>query len=215
MEEFKQRQRAIWDAGDVVTLSQYVSDVGERVVARAGVAPAMPVLDVACGTATRPSRRRTALASRGSTSFPSCSTRAAGRPKRRGSRSSGSYMPPPPDFASPVLWGSEDHVREMFADVATGFAFEHHTTTIEWDSVEGFADYFMDRFGPMVTARQMLGDRSASYASKRSPSGGRSTRPTTAAWCCPRSTCCPSSLSEAPTPARRPASASGTRLRGA
>jgi hypothetical protein len=30
---------------------------------------------------------------------------------------------------------------------------------IAWESVEGFADFFMDRFGPMVTARAMLGER--------------------------------------------------------
>jgi hypothetical protein len=41
---------------------------------------------------------------------------------------------------------------------ATGFEFERRDTTLEWDSVEGFADYFVDRFGPLVTARQMLGD---------------------------------------------------------
>jgi SAM-dependent methyltransferase len=76
-------------------------------------------------------------------------------------RASGSYMPPPPDFASPpILWGAEDHVREMFGG-ARGFEFERHSTTIEWDSIESFADYFMDRFGPMVTAKQMLGDRFA------------------------------------------------------
>jgi 2-polyprenyl-3-methyl-5-hydroxy-6-metoxy-1,4-benzoquinol methylase len=35
---------------DYVTLSQYIADVGERVVARAGVEAEMSVLDVACGT---------------------------------------------------------------------------------------------------------------------------------------------------------------------
>ena len=30
---------------------------------------------------------------------------------------------------------------------------------IEWDSVEGFADHFMDRFPTLVTARGMLGER--------------------------------------------------------
>jgi hypothetical protein len=38
---------------------------------------------------------------------------------------------------------------------------EPYAATIEWDSVEGWADYFLDRFGPFVTARQMLGDRFA------------------------------------------------------
>ena len=68
---------------------------------------------------------------------------------------SASYMPPPPDFASPpILWGTEEHVREMFGSVAMGLEFERHTTRIEWESTEGFADFFMDRFGPFVTARQ-------------------------------------------------------------
>jgi SAM-dependent methyltransferase len=71
----------------------------------------------------------------------------------------GSFMPPPPDYASPpILWGTEDHVRDMFGDAAADFAFERHVSTVEWDSPEGFADYFMDRFGPLVTARQALGD---------------------------------------------------------
>jgi ubiquinone/menaquinone biosynthesis C-methylase UbiE len=72
------------------------------------------------------------------------------------------YMPSPPDYASPpILWGSEDYVRELFGSAATGFDFEQHVNTVEWESVEGFADYFMDRFGPLVTARAALGERFA------------------------------------------------------
>ena len=37
MEEFKERQRAMWAAGDYGTLSEYINDVGEYVVERAGV----------------------------------------------------------------------------------------------------------------------------------------------------------------------------------
>jgi SAM-dependent methyltransferase len=82
-------------------------------------------------------------------------------------RTSFSFMPPPPDYASPpILWGREDHVREVFAGVAKGFEFERHVNRIEWESVEAFADYFMDRFGPMVTARQMLGDRFSELRAK-------------------------------------------------
>lgn len=73
---------------------------------------------------------------------------------------SASYMPPLPDYASPpILWGSEDHVREMFAPVATGFEFERHVNRIEWETVEQWTDFFMARFGPMVTAQAMLGER--------------------------------------------------------
>jgi SAM-dependent methyltransferase len=76
------------------------------------------------------------------------------------SAASAPYMPPPPEYASPpVLWGSEEYMRETFGDVATGFEFERHVNWIEWDSLDGFADHFMDRFPVMVTAKTILGDR--------------------------------------------------------
>jgi hypothetical protein len=75
-------------------------------------------------------------------------------------KAAGSYMPPPPDYAlPPILWGREDHVRELFQRVAAGFEFERHVNRIEWKSIEAYADFFMARFGPMVTAKAMLGDR--------------------------------------------------------
>jgi SAM-dependent methyltransferase len=81
-------------------------------------------------------------------------------------RASAPYSPPPPDYASfPLLWGTEDHVRDLFGSAAAGFEFERHSATIEWGSSEGFLDYFVDRFGPLVTARQMLGERFAELRS--------------------------------------------------
>jgi SAM-dependent methyltransferase len=227
MEEFKERQRAMWAAGDYCTLSEYIKDVGELVVARAGVEAGMRVLDVACGTgnAALPAardgahvtgldlvpelldggRRNAAAAGveidwvEGDAEelpfedgafdrvFSTFGHMFAPRHRRTADemlrvcreggviatccwtpegtvgdvfRASASYMPPPPDFASPpILWGTEDHVREMFGSAATDFEFERHSATIEWESIEGFADFFMDRFGPLVTARQMLGER--------------------------------------------------------
>jgi ubiquinone/menaquinone biosynthesis C-methylase UbiE len=234
LEEFKVRQRAVWDAGDFSALSVHIADVGERVVERAGVTSGQTVLDVACGTgnaaipAARAGARVTGLdlvpkllesgrekaAAEGlevewvegdaeqlpfadgsfdgvfSTfghMFAPRHQRAAdemARVCRPGGSiaictwtpegvvgdvfgASASYMPPAPDFASPpILWGSEDYVREMFAGAAADFEFERHVTTIEWESVEGFADYFMDRFGPLVTARAMLGERFAELREK-------------------------------------------------
>ena len=76
------------------------------------------------------------------------------------SKAAAPYMPPPPDYASPpALWGREDHVRELFGDVATKFEFERHVNRIEWESLESFADFFMAHFPPMVTAKAMLGER--------------------------------------------------------
>lgn len=41
--------------------------------------------------------------------------------------------------------------------VANDLEFERHSATIEWDSFEGFG--FMDWFGPMVMAKQLLGEQ--------------------------------------------------------
>ena len=226
MDEFKERQRAMWAAGDYATLSELITNVGELVVERAGVESGMQVLDVACGTgnaaipAARAEAKVTGLdlvpelleggrekaATEGveiewvegdaeelpfadaafDRVFSTFGHMFAPRHRQTADemarvcrmggaiaiccwtpegtvgdvfRASASYMPAPPDFASPpVLWGTEAHVREMFGS-ATNFGFERHSATIEWDSTDGFLDYFVDRFGPLVTARQMLGDR--------------------------------------------------------
>jgi SAM-dependent methyltransferase len=227
LDEFKTRQRDAWGAGDYATLSEHIAEVGELVVARAGIGRAMRVLDVACGTGNAaisaaragaevtgldlvpklledgrakaeaegvqiewvegdaeelpfedesfdrvlstfghmfaPRHRRTAdemsrVCRKGGAIVTA--TWAAEGVFGAISAASAPYMPPPPEYASPpVLWGTEEHVREMFADVATGFEFEGHVNRIEWESLEGFADYFMDRFPMMVTAKAMLGDR--------------------------------------------------------
>jgi SAM-dependent methyltransferase len=214
-------------------LSRHIADIGERVVARAGIAAGMPVLDVACGTgnaalpAARADARVTALdlvaklldAGRAKATaeglelewvegdvedlpfedatfdrvLSSVGHMFAPRHQRTAEemarvcrpggaivtatwtpesvpgaifRLSASYMPPPPDYASPpILWGTEDHVRELFGEVGTGFDFERHVNRIEWDSIEGFADFFMEHFGPLVTARQVLGARFADLRS--------------------------------------------------
>lgn len=234
LDEFKTIQRNIWNSGEYSDLSPYIAEVGELVVARAGVTPGMSVLDVACGTgnAARPAARAGArvvgldltpkllaageqkaraegldiewregdaenlpfengrfdrvLSTFGHMFAPRHKQTAAemARVCRRGGaivtatwlpdgsvgevfKTAGAYMPAPPDYASPpILWGREDHVREMFADVATSFAFERHVNRIEWESVDAFAEFFMDRFGPMVTARQVLGDRFSELRAK-------------------------------------------------
>src|SRR5262249_43711189 len=75
-------------------------------------------------------------------------------------RAGASFMPPPPDYASPpLLWGTEDHVREMFDGAAKAFDFEHHVNWIEADSLEEFTELFMDHFPTAVTAHAMLGER--------------------------------------------------------
>jgi ubiquinone/menaquinone biosynthesis C-methylase UbiE len=195
LDEYKSRQREVWDAGEYSALSPYIADVGELVVARAKIERGMSVLDVACGTgnAARPAARAGARVT-GLDLVPKfleegrAKTEAEGlhiewregdaealpfddgcfdrvlstfghmfaprhqrtademaRVCHKGGaivtatwtpegitgdlfKVTGSYMPPPPDYASPSI-------------------------------LDAWADFFMARFPPMVTARSMLGDR--------------------------------------------------------
>jgi ubiquinone/menaquinone biosynthesis C-methylase UbiE len=78
------------------------------------------------------------------------------------SAASAPFMPAPPEYVlPPVLWGREEYIREMFGSAATGFELGRHVNWIVDESVESFADLFMERFPPMVTARAMLGERFA------------------------------------------------------
>jgi ubiquinone/menaquinone biosynthesis C-methylase UbiE len=64
-------------------------------------------------------------------------------------------VPPPPGAQPAVLWGTEEHVSELFGEVE----FERHE--IEWndESVESFARFMLDSFGPLLNAREVLGER--------------------------------------------------------
>jgi SAM-dependent methyltransferase len=50
VEQFKQRARTTWAAGNFDEISKLILDVGKSVVAHADIQPGMTVLDVACGT---------------------------------------------------------------------------------------------------------------------------------------------------------------------
>jgi SAM-dependent methyltransferase len=64
-------------------------------------------------------------------------------------------LPPPPDGQSPLLWGTEDHVRELLGDG------EFERREIVWTdrSVESYAQFMLESFGPLLNAREILADR--------------------------------------------------------
>jgi SAM-dependent methyltransferase len=63
--------------------------------------------------------------------------------------------PPPEGFQPPVLWGTEDHVRELLGDGA-----QFARRDVEWvdDSAESYARFMEDSFPPLVAARKAVGD---------------------------------------------------------
>jgi SAM-dependent methyltransferase len=70
-------------------------------------------------------------------------------------REMGKFMPPPPAGAQPPpLWGSEEHVRELFGDRV-------ELETVEKDSLDitafqrpdDYGEHFKQRYGPTIAAR--------------------------------------------------------------
>jgi SAM-dependent methyltransferase len=69
----------------------------------------------------------------------------------------GRYLPAPPDYASPPpLWGSESHVRELFAGTAVEFEFARGHNPFRFDSAEHFVAFFETYYGPTLKARERL-----------------------------------------------------------
>jgi SAM-dependent methyltransferase len=64
-------------------------------------------------------------------------------------------VPPQPGSEPPTLWGTEAHIRELLGDGE----FERHE--VEWsdDSVESYARFMLESFGPLLNAREVLGER--------------------------------------------------------
>jgi SAM-dependent methyltransferase len=64
-------------------------------------------------------------------------------------------VPPPPGGTPPVLWGTEEHVRELLGDGR----FERQE--VEWrdSSPESYADFMLESFGPLLNAREALAER--------------------------------------------------------
>jgi ubiquinone/menaquinone biosynthesis C-methylase UbiE len=65
-------------------------------------------------------------------------------------------LPPPPEGQPPLLWGTEEHVRELLGKNAQ---FERRE--VEWrdPSVESCADFMLESFGPLLNAQEVLGER--------------------------------------------------------
>ena len=69
----------------------------------------------------------------------------------------GRYMPPLPDYASPPpLWGSEEHVRSLFAGTGVEFEFARGLNPWRFDSADDYVAFMETRYGPTLKARERL-----------------------------------------------------------
>jgi SAM-dependent methyltransferase len=69
----------------------------------------------------------------------------------------GAHMPPPPPgFASPLLWGTEEHVHSLFGATGAELSFERRTVAFTHDSPESWVDYNARVLGPTIMAKAAL-----------------------------------------------------------
>ena len=67
------------------------------------------------------------------------------------------HVPPPPGVPSPLLWGTPDHLRNLFAGVAA-IEHTHREFAFRYESPEHFVDVFRTYYGPVHKAFAALDD---------------------------------------------------------
>jgi hypothetical protein len=79
-------------------------------------------------------------------------------------RTTAKHAPPPPGD-SPLLWGTEAHLRELFG--GRELTFERDAVRWEFDSAAAAAEFYFTRFGPVIAARAVAADEAALLADLR------------------------------------------------
>jgi SAM-dependent methyltransferase len=71
-------------------------------------------------------------------------------------RTTGKHVPPPAGVSSPLLWGTEEHLAELFGD---DVAWTHRERTFTWrfTSAAAFVECFATYYGPTVKALEAAG----------------------------------------------------------
>jgi SAM-dependent methyltransferase len=67
-------------------------------------------------------------------------------------RTIGAHVPPPAGVRSPLLWGTEAHLRELFGDGIASIEVAEQTFTFRYRSAEDFVEFFRLWYGPTLKA---------------------------------------------------------------
>jgi ubiquinone/menaquinone biosynthesis C-methylase UbiE len=67
----------------------------------------------------------------------------------------GKHVPPPPGLSPPPLWGTEDRLRELFAEGASVEATRREYRFV-YPSAQHFVGYFREYYGPTLKAFEAL-----------------------------------------------------------
>lgn len=71
------------------------------------------------------------------------------------------HAPPPPGVPPPVLWGTEERLRELFGDGVSELTVNNQYLTFRYPSPEAWLAFFREYFGPMMMAFARVGDDGA------------------------------------------------------
>jgi ubiquinone/menaquinone biosynthesis C-methylase UbiE len=75
--------------------------------------------------------------------------------------------PPPPGFVPPVLWGTEERVRELFGEGIVNLRTERRASRQAFRSADHYLDFFRAYFGPIRQAFERAGpDNEATLAAE-------------------------------------------------
>jgi ubiquinone/menaquinone biosynthesis C-methylase UbiE len=67
-------------------------------------------------------------------------------------RTVAAHVPPPAGVSSPMLWGTEDHLRLLFGERVCSLEVEERTFTFRFRSPEEFVSFFRTWYGPTLKA---------------------------------------------------------------
>jgi hypothetical protein len=68
------------------------------------------------------------------------------------------HVPGPPGVTSPLLWGTEQHLSDLFGAAAADARSVQRTCTWRFTSPEDFAAFFRRWYGPALKAFEVLDD---------------------------------------------------------
>jgi SAM-dependent methyltransferase len=73
-------------------------------------------------------------------------------------RTVAAHVPPPSGVPSPMRWGTERHLRDLFGDGIASLEVAERTFTFRFTSAEEFVAFFRNWYGPTVKAFAALDD---------------------------------------------------------
>ena len=70
----------------------------------------------------------------------------------------GKHVPPPAGLRSPIQWGTEERLRELFGDAIAELHVEKRHMTFRYRSPQNWVDYWRRYYGPTLKAFEAVGE---------------------------------------------------------